>query len=126
VKLTPHGPDQAVMVAPMVANHGPGGSFGAGGMTSGSGCPDNMRSMSRTGPVAVILKGVWQSWQPPKFTRYLPRSIFAAALVSFPPPFGPAVAGRANAALATAIVTRAPVRVIEIFVMVLCPFVPVG
>ncbi len=37
VKLVPHGPFHAVMVAPTTATHGPSGSSGAGGITSALG-----------------------------------------------------------------------------------------
>jgi hypothetical protein len=63
-----------VLVAADVISQGPGGNFGAGGMTSDSGCPDSMRLMSGSGPFGPILNGVWQSWQPEVFTRYLPRA----------------------------------------------------
>ena len=74
VKLTPHGPACAVLVADDVISHGPAGSVGAGGITSASGWPDSMRLMSGSGPFGPSLNGVWQSWQPLVLTRYLPRA----------------------------------------------------
>src|SRR5262245_21226015 len=76
VKLTPHGPDHEVNVAATFTSQGPGGSFGAVGMTSASGCPDSMRDMSGSGPLGPIFNGVWQSLHPPTVTRYAPRAIF--------------------------------------------------
>ena len=37
VKVTPHGPAQAVLVAATTTSQGPAGSFGAGGIFSDSG-----------------------------------------------------------------------------------------
>src|SRR5262245_56404525 len=67
------GPVHAVMPE-VAANHGPG-FRSAGGNWRFSGCPESMRDKSGTGPLSVILSGVWQSLQPPKATRYLPRAI---------------------------------------------------
>src|SRR5687768_4691147 len=73
VKLTPHGPAHAVLVPAAVTSHGPGGSCGAGGMASVSGCPESMRVMSGAGPDGPTFHGVWQSLHPAIVTRYLPR-----------------------------------------------------
>src|SRR5687768_6442056 len=71
VKLTPHGPDHAVLVAAAETIHGPTG-LGAGGSCRSAGCPGSARLMSGAGPFGVIAHGVWQSWQPEVVTRYLP------------------------------------------------------
>src|SRR5262245_46785690 len=39
--------------------------------------------MSGTGPLSVIFSGVWQSLQPPKFTRYFPRATRSASVGDF-------------------------------------------
>src|SRR5512135_545167 len=74
VKLTPQGPDQAVMVAEKAPIQG--GPAGAADETtlSASGCPESQRLMSGMGPDGPILSGVWQSAQPVDFTRYSPRA----------------------------------------------------
>jgi hypothetical protein len=51
---TPHGPANAVLVADPTQSHGPLGSFGAGGMTSVSGCPENSRLLSGSSPLGPI------------------------------------------------------------------------
>src|SRR5215467_6138889 len=79
VKLVPQGPDQAVIVAPTEAIHGPGGSLGAGGIAISAGWPESMRVMSGSGPFGPSLSGVWQSWQPLVVTRYSPRLTRAAS-----------------------------------------------
>src|SRR5678816_466330 len=76
----PHGPDQAVMVPTVAASHG-AWSAGAGVTVICSGCPDSSRSVSSSGPFAPIFFGVWQSWQPPKDTRYSPRLTCAVGVV---------------------------------------------
>src|SRR5690348_15827412 len=98
VKLTPHGPAQAVLVAAKAFCHGPSGIFGAGGSTRPSGCPDNMRSMSGFGPSAVIFHGVWQSLHAAMVTRYLPRASTSLA---------PTAAGGSPARANEAATTRA-------------------
>src|SRR5688572_8108327 len=74
VKLTPHGPDQAVMVPEAFIAHGPAGSAGAGGIFRSAGWPLSRREKSCSGPFGPILHGVWQSLQPPNQTRYSPRA----------------------------------------------------
>src|SRR5688500_14211549 len=73
VKLTPHGPANAVLVAAATHAHGPGGSDGGGGMIISAGWPVSMRDMSGSGPFGPIFHGVWQSLQPMVLTRYSPR-----------------------------------------------------
>src|SRR5262245_41373887 len=73
VKLVPHGPDQAVIVAETAVGQS-GVAFGASPGANAAGCPDSMRDMSGSGPSGVICHGVWQSLQPIAVTRYLPRS----------------------------------------------------
>ena len=80
MKLTPQGPDQAVLVPALTTSHGPSGSFGAGGIFRSCGCPDSIRVMSGSAPVAVGLKGVWQSWQPEVSTMYLPRAALSTTV----------------------------------------------
>jgi hypothetical protein len=64
-------------------NHGPGFKSGGGNLIV-SGCPESIRDISGTGPLSVILSGVWQSLQPPKVTRYFPRAIrFGSVEYSF-------------------------------------------
>src|SRR5688572_6243102 len=74
VKLTPHGPDQAVMVPGAFIAHGPAGSAGAGGILRSAGWPRSRREKSCSGPFGPIFHGVWQSLQPPNQTRYSPRA----------------------------------------------------
>src|SRR5687768_15545814 len=73
VKLTPHGPDHAVLVPAAVTSHGPCGC-GAAGIDIASGWPDSMRVMSGAGPLGPGFHGVWQSLHPAIVTRYLPRA----------------------------------------------------
>ena len=56
-----------------------------------SGCPESIRDMSGSGPLAPIFKGVWQSLQPPTVTRYLPRSTRAWVAAADAPPVHAAV-----------------------------------
>src|SRR6185436_3738105 len=72
VKLTPHGPANAVLVAAATDTHGSGGSDGAGGMIISAGWPVSMRDMSGSGPLGPIFHGVWQSLQPMVSTRCAP------------------------------------------------------
>src|SRR5262245_3031989 len=81
VKLTPHGPANAVLVAAIETSHGPCGC-GAGGISSDSGWPDSARDMSGSAPLGPSLNGVWQSWQPLVLTRYWPRAALADEGVS--------------------------------------------
>src|SRR5262245_65936086 len=74
VKLTPHGPDHAVVVAVVVTSHGASGTRAAVFTTTLSGWPDSMRLKSGSGPFSPIFSGVWQSLQPAIVTRYLPRA----------------------------------------------------
>src|SRR5688572_27665635 len=78
VKLTPHGPDHAVMVPEAFIAHGPGGRAGAGGITRSAGWPLSLREKSCSGPFGPIFHGVWQSLHPPNHTRYSPRAIRSA------------------------------------------------
>src|SRR5688572_19186757 len=78
VKLTPHGPANAVLVAAPSHVHGPSGNAGGDGITTSCGWPVNARVMSCSGPRGPIFQGVWQSLQPIVFTRYSPRSMRAA------------------------------------------------
>lgn len=72
VKDTPHGPTHEVR-SPVTTNPLSCISFR---LTSGVGepaiCPARARSISSTGPCAVIFFGVWQSWQAPRSTRCSP------------------------------------------------------
>src|SRR5512145_3398650 len=95
VKLTPHGPAQAVLVAANAATHG-ASSFGAGGSVMPSGWPDSARVMSGSGPFSPITHGVWQSWHAEVLTRYLPRATLSAVV----PAFVCAFAGKATATVA--------------------------
>src|SRR6188768_156598 len=79
VKLTPHGPLNAVLVAAVTVIHAPLARF-TGGMTKSCGCPESMRVMSGSGPCAPIFHGVWQSLQPMILTRYEPRATFGSLL----------------------------------------------
>ena len=74
MKLTPHGPAHAVLVADSEPIHGPAASAGGGGITTSCGWPVRARVMSISGPLGPIFHGVWQSLQPIVFTRYAPRS----------------------------------------------------
>src|SRR5262245_8384015 len=78
VKLTPHGPANAVLVAALTDVHGPGGSTGGGGNTMSAGWPVSERVMSGSGPRGPSFHGVWQSLQPMVLTRCAPRSMRAA------------------------------------------------
>src|SRR5688572_5157554 len=78
VKLTPHGPDHAVLVAEAETIHGPLG-FGAGGSGKSAGCPESARVMSGCGPFGPTTHGVWQSWQPEVVTRYWPLATLSSA-----------------------------------------------
>src|SRR5574337_276889 len=80
VKLTPHGPAQAVIVLLTTAPHlvGPSAVTGTGGTGALAGWPESIRLMSGAGPFGVIVSGVWQSLQPPKSARYWPRATWAA------------------------------------------------
>ena len=69
VKLTPHGPAKAVLVAAPSHSHGPGGSAGGAGIFRSAGCPVSARVMSGSGPFGPIFSGVWQSLQPIVVTR---------------------------------------------------------
>src|SRR5688572_22324140 len=57
VKLTPHCPANAVLVAAPLHVHGPA-SFGGAGMTTSAGWPDNARVMSGSGPLGPTFHGV--------------------------------------------------------------------
>src|SRR6185503_10701867 len=104
VKLTPHGPDQAVMVPEAFIAHGPGGRAGAGGITRPAGWPLSLREKSCSGPFGPIFHGVWQSLQPPNHTRYSPRATRAD--------FSAAGAGAASdAARASMVENKAIVRI---------------
>src|SRR5262245_55320258 len=74
VKLTPHGPECAVLVGAEATIHCSEVSEAGAVITNCSGWPDSMRDMSGSGPVGPILSGVWQSLQPPTVTRYSPRA----------------------------------------------------
>ena len=80
VKLTPHGPANAVLVAAPLQVHGPD-SFGGGGMTKSAGWPESARDMSGSGPLGPSFHGVWQSLQPMARTRYALSSTGAALAV---------------------------------------------
>src|SRR5688572_23197563 len=75
----PHGPAKAVFVPAAAQTHGPSPSFGGAGIFSDSGWPERSRDGSGSGPLGPIFQGVWQSLQPPSWTRYAPRLIFACA-----------------------------------------------
>src|SRR5438552_12508727 len=66
---TPHGPLHAVSVSVVPMVHGvPGaGSYGAATVMF-SGCPDNIRDISGSGPLGPGFFVVWQSLQPPAIT----------------------------------------------------------
>src|SRR5512145_2247562 len=81
VKLTPHGPANAVLVAAPDHSHGPRGAGGVG-ITRSAGCPLSIRVMSGSGPFGPSLIGVWQSLQRPNVTRYLPRATRSASDVA--------------------------------------------
>src|SRR2546423_1377332 len=72
-KLTPHPPTQAVRLLFVSAPHllAARSPAGTGFSFSFAGCPDKSRFGSGS---AVGVFGEWQSLQPPKVTRYLPRS----------------------------------------------------
>ncbi len=53
VKLTPQGPDQAVLVPATTTSHGPSGSFGAGGIFRSCGWPDSIRRHVGLGAVGA-------------------------------------------------------------------------
>src|SRR5687768_4292754 len=91
VKLTPHGPAHAVLVAAAETSHGACG-FGAGGICMSCGWPESMRLMSGSGPFGPTIHGVWQSLHPEVVTRYLPRSSLSPAA------WVPAAAGGTSAA----------------------------
>src|SRR5687768_12059987 len=78
VKLTPHGPANAVLVAAIETSQGSGWR-GAAGIFTSAGWPDSARVMSGSGPLAPSTHGVWQSWQPEVDTMYLPRATGSAA-----------------------------------------------
>src|SRR4051812_30704164 len=69
----PHGPEYAVLVALPAHIHGPAPNVAGVATGMVSGCPDNLRDMSGSGPFAPIFSGVWQSWHPAALTRYSPR-----------------------------------------------------
>ena len=56
VKLTPHGPANAVLVAAADPAPGPGGSAGGGGIFRSAGCPVSARVMSGSGPFGPHLQ----------------------------------------------------------------------
>ena len=64
VKLTPHGPANAVLVAAPTTSTAPRGSAGGGGIFMLSGWPVSARVMSGSGPFGPSFQGVWQSLQP--------------------------------------------------------------
>src|SRR5688572_13831189 len=73
-KLTPHGPENAVLVGAMATPQV--SDFSCAGDVIGICCgwPESGRLMSGPGlPSGWMIHGVWQSWQPPMVTRYLPR-----------------------------------------------------
>src|SRR5262245_36014491 len=86
VKLTPHGPANAVLVADEWPIHGPCAG-GAGGMTKSEGCPVRARDRSISGPRGPIFQGVWQSLQPMVLTRFAPRSTRALSCSGAAAPF---------------------------------------
>ena len=69
VKLTPHGPDQAVRSPLVLATQVSFAAAGASPTGTSAGCPMKARVMSGSGPWAVIIFGVWQSWQAPTTVR---------------------------------------------------------
>src|SRR5438477_11810440 len=63
VKLTPHGPENAVKLISIAPIQG--GPICAGAvMTIPAGCPDSSFVVSCIGPCGPIVQGVWQSPQP--------------------------------------------------------------
>src|SRR5918997_4893164 len=82
-KLTPQGPETAVMVDAVAAIHGSDKATGALMMKS-CGWPDSARVMSGSGPFGPILNGVWQSWQPDVETMYSPRLTCASGVLPWP------------------------------------------
>src|SRR5688572_29215382 len=77
VKLTPHGPANAVLVAAIVTSHGSAGR-GAEDIFTSLGWPERARVMLGCGPFGPTTHGVWQSWQPEVETMYLPRAALSA------------------------------------------------
>src|SRR5512139_2923434 len=75
-KLIPQGPAQPVMSfvnnPPQV--FGPMTPSGIAGAFSEDGNPARIRFVSGAGPFPVMIFGVWQSWHPPRVTRYFPRA----------------------------------------------------
>src|SRR4029453_11345063 len=63
VKVTPHGPANAVPVADPAVTHGPSNA-GATGSGADAGWPESIRLESRSGPLSPAFIGVWQSLQP--------------------------------------------------------------
>src|SRR5688572_13593077 len=106
VKLTPQGPDHAVLVAAAVMTHGPAEGGGSGSSIF-SGWPDSMRLMSGSGPAAPIFHGVWQSLQTEVITRYLPRATLPAASVALAASTKATPARAANAVAARRVLVRA-------------------
>ena len=82
VKLTPHGPLQAVMVMLPAAIHG-GASMTGAGIINPAGCPESIFVMSGAGPCGPNAHGVWQSLHPEVVTRYFPRSTVGVAEAEF-------------------------------------------
>src|SRR5262245_7229545 len=73
----PHGPANAVPeAAPAIIQ--PSAIGGAAVILMSSGWPISDRAKSGSGPFAPILRGVWQSWQPPALTMYFPLATRAA------------------------------------------------
>src|SRR6185369_8199766 len=72
----PQGPAHAVRSPVVMAPHcvGPSTPGGTAGVDAAAGWPDSSLAMSSFGPWGPNTLGVWQSWQPPMATRYLPRS----------------------------------------------------
>ena len=68
VKLTPHGPAKAVLVAAPLHAHAPS-SLGGGGTAKSAGWPESARVMSGSGPFGPSFQGVWQSLHPMAPTR---------------------------------------------------------
>ncbi len=70
-KLTPHGPEKAVMLISPAQAHG-GISITGRSIFIAAGWPESMSDISGSGPCGPIFHGVWQSLQPMAVTRYLP------------------------------------------------------
>lgn len=86
-QLTPHGPENAVIVMSPAHIHGISTLAGASIFIT-DGCPESILFMSGPGPCGPITHGVWQSLQPPTVTRYFPRSAEAGVAVAWAPFFG--------------------------------------